>query len=131
MMASSSAITTRVGTGWVPFCWPSEPAAYCEGSVRSSVARGGEPVEEVVLGPLHLLDGGTDGIAVAGHGLGVARCGAMFLLGQRRLRHQGPQTSLVGVVGQAAALIVADGELRSGLPQPFGQLGQPLFDQRS
>lgn len=70
MMASSSAITTRVGKV-LPSPW-------------SAVGRD-KPVEQLVLGRLEPADIGGERIAVAAHRVGVALGLAALRFGERRL----------------------------------------------
>lgn len=78
--------------------------------VRSGLG-GDEPVEQVVLRRLELTDLGHQRVAVATHGLGVALGLAVDLLGAGRLRDQGPEVGLVGVVGEVAELLLGHGKI--------------------
>lgn len=96
-MASSSAITTRVGT----------VALQC-----SSWSGGGdEPVEQVVLGEFELPDLGEEIGMVAAHGIGVALGLVVLLLRERRLGHQRSEPSFVGLLRQVGELLLGDGEI--------------------
>ena len=143
-MASSSAITTRVGTDRFASLAVTGASASdgCRRAARPARAdrgrgagaaqsgAGDEPVEQLVLGPLEPLDLGQHRGAVAAHGLGVAGGLAVLVLGQRGLRHQRPQAGLVGLVGQVGQLLVGHLELAAGLAHALGGLGQAPLEQR-
>ena len=69
--------------------------------------------------------------AVPVHRVGVALGLAVLPLGERRLRHQRAQPGVVGLVGEVRELLVGDRELATELHEPFGHIGQPLFEQRA
>ena len=80
-MASSSAITTRVGTGGVPFCSRLDRLAARSrprSAGRTVSVERDEPVEQLVLGPLELLDRAGDRRPGGGpsprRGAGASRC---------------------------------------------------------
>src|SRR2546423_12372101 len=102
MMASSSAITTRVGvfTGWRSGGWS---------GLRGQLV--GHPVEEGVLLAEKLGQGGLQGLPVPGHGLGVA-AGLPGLGGaQRGLGDEGPQPGLLALLLEKMLLLDRHGEL--------------------
>ena len=110
-MASSSAITTRVGTG--------EDLRRCSGRfsgrARRSAGRAGRPAcARAARCSTAPRRGGA-------HGVGVALGLAVLVLGQRRLGHQGPQAGVVGLLGEVAQLLVGDGQLLAELAEPVGR----------
>src|SRR4051794_27122875 len=99
MMASSSAMTTRVVT-WLPLSL---------GSRRSGL--GHQAVEQLVLGLLEPADLVDHPGPVALHRLSMALRVLVLPVGQGRLRHERPQAGVVGGLGEVAELLVGDGEL--------------------
>jgi len=112
MMASSSAIKTRVGTG-------------------PSLSAGRELVEQFVEPGLERHDGTGHFLPAAGHGVGVPACVAVLLLGERRLGDEGPEPGIVGLLAEVLELLVDDPELLSQDAQAPADLGQTAFDQRA
>ena len=112
-MASSSAITTRVGT----------MGSLLSGSVSDQAGSASEPVEQIVLGPLELVDLGRPRESRwRRHRVGVPLGLAVLLLGQRRLRHERPQAGLVGLLGELRELLVGDPQLLTELAQARGEV---------
>lgn len=120
-MASSSAITTRVGTG----------GDLRRFSVGSAFELGGQPVEQLVLVLLETLDTRLHFAPVAQHGIRVALGLPVLALGQWGLGHEGPQTGVVGLFGELPKLLVGDDQLLAELAQPVGELRQATFDERA
>ncbi len=72
---------------------------------------------------------GHQGVAVAAHGIGVALGFTVVLAGERRLRHQGPEPGLVGVVDQVGELLVDHRQLATHLLHAFRDVPEAAFDQ--
>src|SRR5262245_35976175 len=107
MMASSSAITTRVDVftkrrsgGW--------------SGLRGQL--GGHPIEEGVLLAEQLVQGGFQGLAMPGHRLGVAAGLTSLGVAQRSLGHQRPEAGLLALLLEKSLLFDRNGELR---PHPL------------
>src|SRR5258705_9827605 len=115
MMASSSAITTRVID---VSSWPYRSTRF-----------GDETVEQFVLGRLELLDRTQQFGAVAGHGVGVALGLTMLVLGEGRLGNQGPQAGVVGLRSQLRKLLVDDRELVAQGAEAITHVGQTALDE--
>lgn len=116
MMASSSAITTRVLT---------------VGSSLRSCGLGHESVEQLVLGALETGDPLEQLGAVSLHGLGVPLGLVMLPIGQGCLRDERAQSSIVGCLGEVGQLILGDAELVAQLLEARRGLGEAAFDERS
>ena len=96
-----------------------------------SAPRCDESIQKIVLVRLELTYLGEKLVAVALHGVGMALGIAMLPLGQRRLRHQCPETCFFGFLGQVGELFVGDSEIaRQGL-QAFRDVPEASFDQRA
>src|SRR3954452_2371801 len=108
MMASSSAISTRVGND-VSF----RPAPFNHQEVAGPSA-GDETIEQLVAAGFESGDGLQHLGAAAAHGVGVAAGVPMLAVGQRGLGHEGPEMGVVGVTTQMDELLVDDAQL---LPQ--------------
>ena len=88
-----------------------------------------EPVEQLVLGSLELLRSTTTtGARCARHRIGVLLGLVVLAVGERGLRHQGPQARLVGGLGEEGQLLVDDREL--GL-RAASAARRPPTDRRS
>jgi len=92
---------------------------------------GPQPIEQVVLGPLELLDVGRHLAAVAAHRGGVLLRLAVIALGQRRLGHHRPEASVVGFVGEDGELLVGHSQLGAELPEPIPHVDQLSLDART
>ncbi len=73
-------------------------------------------------------DLGDDLVAMTPHRVGVASGAAVFAVGERRLRHQRPQTRILGLIGEVGQLFVCDGEIAAQALQPIADLDQAAFD---
>src|SRR4051794_35165487 len=123
MMASSSAISTRVGN-----MSPFRPLPFNHPGVVGRSA-GEEPVEELVAAGLEAGDRLHHLGAAAAHGVGVAPGVTMLPVGERGLRDEGPEVGVVGVVTQMDELLVDDPELLSQRAQAVADLCQTTLDQ--
>lgn len=115
MMASSSAMTTRVVT--VGFL----------SALRAGL--GQQPVEQLVLVLLEATDLVDDLGAVPLHGVGVALGVLVLALCERRLGHKGPQPGVVGRLGEVRKLLLGDGQLLAELLEARADLGQAALDE--
>src|SRR5690349_24871063 len=98
MMASSSAMTTRVANGLL--------------RVGGSALRlGQQPVEELVLGALEVAQLVQDSGAVAPHGVGVAPRLLVLTTRHRRLAHERLDAQVVGRLLEGGELLVRHGQL--------------------
>ncbi len=96
---------------------------------RSGRPRSAELVEEPVLlglqadqGQEDLLPTGGESLDVTGRVTALRRC-------RRALRHQGPNTAVVGLGGQVPVLFVEDAEFLPQTPRRAPQPAQPAFDE--
>src|SRR5689334_14034728 len=123
MIASSSAITTRTGlvTGVVPLTYRLRRGG------RSPRERqlAGHAVEERVLIALELLDGAAHRVALARLCIGVAAHLVRLGLGQRCLRHEGPQARVLRLGDQDRALLVGDGQLGAEALETIAHVDEP------
>ena len=117
-MASSSAITTRIGTGCL------------QGQGAESEAFSAQLVEQLVLTSFELLDSCPYFGSVPIHCGRVLLCLAVLAVGDGRLRDECAEPGVVRGVGQVRELLVGDGELGPELLQPLGHLNQLALDQR-
>src|SRR4051794_29911062 len=116
MMASSSAISTRVGND---VSFPAAPFNHPKVGRRSA---GDEPVEQLVAASLERGDG-LDHLGPApAHGVGVAAGVAVLPVGEGCLGHQRPQVGVFGVVTQMAELLVDDAQLLTQGAQAIADL---------
>src|SRR5262249_55654452 len=97
MIASSSAITTRVGSG-------TGALRGCGCSVGRELVC--HPVEESVLLALELRDRARERVPVAGERVGMAAGVACLDVAERRLSHEGTQAGVVGLVLEERDLLV-------------------------
>src|SRR4051794_11977861 len=104
MMASSSAMTTRIGTTV---------------SVRKVSVLGRQAVEKLVLSLLELVDGGLHLRPVPAHRLGMTLCFMMLAIRDRRFGHERAQSSVIGGLGELEQLLVGDEQLGTQLLQPL------------
>jgi hypothetical protein len=88
-----------------------------------------EAIQEIILGPLKFGDGFRNGRPAAGHGIGVALRFAVLVVGEGRLRHEGPETSVGRGVGQGGQLLVDHRQLLTGALKPAVHVGEAPFDQ--
>src|SRR3954453_12489910 len=123
MMASSSAINTRVGNAGSPSWFG------CMWSGGLGGRAGDQAVEQLVLRALERLELGDDVRAVPAHRVGVLLGLAVLLLGERCLGDQGPDAGVVGLVGEVRELLLGHAQLLAEVAQAVGHLGEATLDQ--
>lgn len=132
-MASSSAITTRVGNvdglSLGSLGVQCRVAPQCERPIRS-VGLDEQAVEELVLGLLEAGDLGAHLPAVALHRIGVTLGLAVLAPGERRLGHERAEPGLLGLVGQMGELLVGHAQLGSQRLEAVAHLDEAAFDER-
>src|SRR2546423_8165885 len=121
MMASSSAITTRVGvfTGWRSGGWS---------GLRGQLV--GHPVEEGVLLAEKLGQGGLQGLPVPGHGLGVAAGLPGLGVAQRGVGDEGLQPGLLALLLVKFLLLACPAEVGLAPLAPLGDFVRPPPQER-
>ena len=123
MMASSSAITTRMVTRWflgsvlVGRWWWRRSCQRTSWSSSSSWRRSSASIED------------DDRLAVGRHRIGVALRLVELDLGHRRLGDQRPDAVVVGLVGELGELLVDDAQLLAQGPQAGADPAEPTFDE--
>ena len=88
-----------------------------------------QAVEQFVLRALEGLELGDHVRPVTAHRVGVLLGLTMLLLGQRRLRDQGPDAGVVGLVGEVSELLVGHPQLLTEMADAVGHLGEAALDQ--
>ena len=89
-----------------------------------------ETVEQFVLLSLEPTDISDDLATVPIHRLGVTGRGSMLALGEWRLRHQGPEASLVGLIGEMGELLLGDGQLVAQIAQLRSDVDESPLESR-
>src|SRR3954454_8166032 len=102
MIASSSAITTRVGRGSVTVLPASTSGQF-----------GGDAVEQGILLPLELAHRAAQRLRVAGLRIGVTAGVTRLDVGERRLRHQCTEAHVLSLFLEESQLLLGDRELRA------------------
>jgi hypothetical protein len=122
-MASSSAITTRMGTlvsSSFQGGWPGAGSArFCS-----------QTVEQLVLFAFELLDRGLHLGSMARVGLSMALRLVVLPIGKRCLGHERPDAGLVGGLVEMSGLLVRQDKLLPKLLQPIADLLQSALDHR-
>src|SRR4051794_301544 len=124
MMASSSAISTRVGND---VSFPALPFNHPDVVGRSA---GHQPVEELVAAGFEAGDGLHDLGPAPAHGIGVTAGLTVVTVGERGFGHQRPEVGIVGVVTQVDELLVDDPQFLTQGAQAIADLCEAAFDQR-
>ena len=88
-----------------------------------------QAVEQLVLGGFELAHLGGQRVAVSAHGVGVTLGLMVILLGEGRLRDEGPQAGFVGVVGEVGELFLGHRKLDANGLQALRCVSQTPFDQ--
>src|SRR5262245_36352693 len=123
MMASSSAITTRMGTlvsSSFQGGWP----------VASSAGFCSQTVEQLVLFAFELVARGLHLGSMAFVGVSVALGLVVLPIGKRCLGHECPDSGLVSGIVEVFGLLLRQDELLAKLLQPIADLLQPALDHR-
>src|SRR5581483_10417266 len=121
MMASSSAITTRVDVftkrrsgGW--------------SGLRGQLV--GHPIEEGVLLAEQLGQGGFEGLAMPGHRLGVPAGLTGLSVAQRGLGDECPEAGLLALLLEETLLLDCNGELGADPLEPLGDVEETPLQNR-